>query len=170
MDSIANILMIAGVFSAAFYCRTLSVRVQKLKDLDKGIGATIAALSQQVVGMSNALESTKALSGATTSSLSHSTARAEIAAGRLELLLAKVHENKTRVQPTASHSKVNANEKYVVPMQLRDHQRLPDAELTPRIEMQRAYAKIQSPLAETNELVLALRQALFGKESIAGGK
>ena len=93
MEFIADALLIAGATGAGAYCMVLSKRLRALKDLDSGLGAAIATLSRQVDEMRNSLESAKALTGDQNRSLSQLTARAEMAAGRLELLLAALHEN-----------------------------------------------------------------------------
>jgi hypothetical protein len=93
MDLIADALLIAGAAGAAAYCMVLSKRLNALRNLDSGLGAAIAALSRQVDEMRGSLESAKALTGDQNRNLSQLTARAEMAAGRLELLLAALHEN-----------------------------------------------------------------------------
>lgn len=92
MVLIADVLMIAGVFAAAFYCATLARRLRGLSKLDTGLGAAIATLSQQVDEMQVSLSTAKKISGSNARELVDMTARAEIAAGRLELLLATLHE------------------------------------------------------------------------------
>jgi septal ring factor EnvC (AmiA/AmiB activator) len=92
MDMIADALLIAGATGAAAYCMVLAKRLNALKNLDSGLGAAIAALSRQVDEMKLSLESAKALTGDQNKNLSQLTARAEMAAGRLELLLAALHE------------------------------------------------------------------------------
>lgn len=99
MTLIADGLLIAGVFAAAFYCFTLARRLRGLNSLDSGLGAAISALSQQVDEMQVSLGTAKKISGANTRELIDMTARAEIAAGRLELLLATLHDRDA--QPTA---------------------------------------------------------------------
>lgn len=96
MELIADALLIAGALGAAFYCRTLSRRLGALKDLDSGLGAAIAALSRQVDEMRASLEAAKSVSGDQTREVAQLTARAEMAAGRLELLLASLHEGGQR--------------------------------------------------------------------------
>ncbi|TVQ55101.1 MAG: hypothetical protein EA355_10605 [Rhodobacteraceae bacterium] len=96
MDLIADVLLIAGAVGAAFYCRTLSRRLGALKDLDSGLGAAIAALSRQVDELRASLDAAKAVSGDQTRDLAQLAARAEMAAGRLEMLLASLHENGKR--------------------------------------------------------------------------
>lgn len=92
MDLIADALLIAGALGAALYCRTLARRLGALKDLDSGLGAAIAALSRQVDELRASLDAAKSVSGDQTREVAQLTARAEMAAGRLELLLAALHE------------------------------------------------------------------------------
>lgn len=92
MDLIADALLIAGALGAAIYCRTLARRLGALRDMDSGLGAAIATLSRQVDGMRASLEAAKTISGDQTREVAQLTARAEMAAGRLELLLASLHE------------------------------------------------------------------------------
>lgn len=96
MELISDALLIVGAVGAAAYCRALSKRVGALKDLDSGLGAAIAALSRQVDDLRASLDTVKSVSGDQTKEISHLTARAEMAAGRLELLLASLHENGSR--------------------------------------------------------------------------
>ncbi|WP_118137308.1 hypothetical protein [Oceanicella sp. SM1341] len=91
MALIADGLMIVASLVAAIYCIVLSKRVHGLSNLDQGLGAAIAGLSRQVDGMQGALEQAKRVSGASVRELREMTAKAEAAAGRLELLLAALH-------------------------------------------------------------------------------
>lgn len=93
MDLIADGLLIAGTSAAAFYCYILARRVRGLADLDAGLGGAISALSRQVEDMKSSVDVAKQATGASAEELTAMTARAEIAAGRLELLLATLHEN-----------------------------------------------------------------------------
>ncbi len=93
MEFIADALLIAGAAGAIIYCRVLANRLSALKDLDSGLGATITALSRQVDELRKSLDSAKTVSGDQMRVVSQLTARAEMAAGRLELLLASLHEN-----------------------------------------------------------------------------
>jgi chromosome segregation ATPase len=92
MEMIADGLLIAGALGAALYCRALGQRLNRLKDLDSGLGAAIAALSRQVDELREQLASARSMTGDQTRELVQLTARAEMAAGRLELLLASLHE------------------------------------------------------------------------------
>lgn len=93
MDLIANGLLLAGTLAAVFYCYILARRVKGLTDLDAGLGGAITTLSTQVDEMKASFDAAKQVSGASSKELVAMTARAEIAAGRLELLLATLHEN-----------------------------------------------------------------------------
>ncbi|MFN3613621.1 MAG: hypothetical protein ACK4WC_03570 [Rubrimonas sp.] len=93
MEFIADALLIAGASGAAVYCMVLSRRLRALKGLDSGLGAAIATLSRQVDEMKGSLDAAKAVTGDQNRNLTQLTARAEMAAGRLELLLAALHEN-----------------------------------------------------------------------------
>ena len=92
MELIADALLIAGAAGAALYCRALGARLNRLKDLDSGLGAAIAALSRQVDDLRASLEAAKDMGGDQKRELAQLAARAESAAGRLELLLASLHE------------------------------------------------------------------------------
>lgn len=92
MDLIADVLLIAAALSAAAYCHVLARRLRRLRDLDGGVGAAIATLSTQAEEMKAALAAARNASGDSAKELAQSTARAEMAAGRLELLLASVHD------------------------------------------------------------------------------
>jgi len=96
MEIVADGLMILAGAAAAFYCLVLSRRLRRLTNLDSGLGAAIATLSTQVEEMRKSLESARSMSGETQQELAQRTARAEIAAGRLELLLAAVHSREAR--------------------------------------------------------------------------
>ena len=103
MTLIADALLIAGALGAALYCRTLARRLGALKDLDSGLGAAIAALSRQVDELRASLDAAKSVSGDQTREIAQLTARAEMAAGRLELLLASLHEGETQ-RPVGSQT------------------------------------------------------------------
>jgi hypothetical protein len=103
MELIADALLIAGALGAALYCRTLAQRLGALSSLDSGLGAAIAALSRQVDELRVSLDQAKSVSGDQAREVSQLTARAEVAAGRLELLLASLHEGEGR-QPLGART------------------------------------------------------------------
>lgn len=92
MELIADGLLIAGALAAALYCLVLSRRVSALKNMDSGLGGAIAGLSARVEQTRVSLADTKAATSDMTRNLQNATARAEMAAGRLELLLATLHD------------------------------------------------------------------------------
>lgn len=96
MDVISDGLIALAALFAGIYCAVLSRRLKRLMALDKGLGGTIAALSRQVDDMHRSLSELRRVSGASAEELRAMTARAEIAAGRLELLLATVQDRKAR--------------------------------------------------------------------------
>lgn len=93
MDFIADGLLLIGTLTAVFYCYVLSKRIKSLSNLDSGLGGAITALSTQVEEMKVSFDAAKKISGSSVEEMKATTARAEIAAGRLELLLATLHEN-----------------------------------------------------------------------------
>lgn len=92
MGLIADILLIAAVVGATFYCFVLSRRLSRFTDLERGVGGAIAALSTQVDDMTHTLKSAQGAASASASSLGDLTGRAEDAARRLELLVAAMHD------------------------------------------------------------------------------
>ena len=92
MDVIADIVLAAGAFGAAFYCHMLGRRLRAFARLEGGMGGAIAVLSQQVDDMTRALDMAQATAGDSADRLEERVARAEAAAKRLELLLASLHD------------------------------------------------------------------------------
>ncbi|NOR62730.1 MAG: hypothetical protein GQ535_09595 [Rhodobacteraceae bacterium] len=92
MALIADVLLIAGALGAALYCMILARRIKSLSRLDTGLGGAISALSDQVEEMRASVKAATQASGTSMKDLMEVTGRAEIAAGRLELLLSTVHE------------------------------------------------------------------------------
>lgn len=92
MEAIANIFLAGGALGAAGYCFILSRRLQQFTDLEKGVGGAVAVLSAQVDDLTRALAEAKGRAGESASSLAAVSERAEAAAGRLEILLATMHD------------------------------------------------------------------------------
>lgn len=92
MELIADILMAAGSFGAAIYCYVLAGRLKKFTTLETGMGGAIAVLSAQVDDMTRALEQARTAAHGSADGLIALTARAETVAGRLELLVASMHD------------------------------------------------------------------------------
>ncbi|MEM9228131.1 MAG: hypothetical protein AAGB10_00850 [Pseudomonadota bacterium] len=104
MELIADGLLISAAGVSALYCYILSRRLTALRSMDQGLGGAIAGLSARVEQTKASLADTKATTSDLSRELSSVTARAEIAAGRLELLLATLHESQDelRSEPTPS--------------------------------------------------------------------
>lgn len=92
MELISDVLMAAGAFGAALYCYVLAGRLKKFTTLESGMGGAIAVLSAQVDDMTRALEKARGAANGSASSLEALTERAESVAGRLELLVAAMHD------------------------------------------------------------------------------
>ncbi|MBW7920959.1 MAG: hypothetical protein H3C51_02540 [Rubellimicrobium sp.] len=92
MDAIANIFLAGGALGAAAYCLVLSRRLQRFTDLEKGVGGAVAVLSAQVDDLTRALALAQGRAGESAVSLTGASQRAEAAAGRLEVLLAALHD------------------------------------------------------------------------------
>ncbi len=99
MGLISDGLLLAAALTAAIYCHVLAGRLRKLRNLDDGVGQAIAALVSQVEEMRTALKAARAASGDSVRTLAERTARAEMAAGRLELLLAALHDREGSSAP-----------------------------------------------------------------------
>lgn len=92
MQFIADILLALGAFGAAIYCYILARRLKKLQTLETGMGGAIAVLSAQVDDMTRALKIAQDAANRQAKSLELLTERGEGVAGRLELLLASMHD------------------------------------------------------------------------------
>ncbi len=118
MALIADILLIAGALGAALYCMILARRIKSLSRLDTGLGGAISALSKQVDEIQVSVKTATQASGASMKDLLEVTGRAEIAAGRLELLLSTVHERGQPPKPV----KLDRSEEPETLLVLRDSQ------------------------------------------------
>lgn len=92
MTIIADILLALGAFGVAIYCLVLSHRLKKFATLENGMGSAIAVLSAQVDDMTRALERARNTAATSAAGLEGLTIRAEGVAGRLELLVASMHD------------------------------------------------------------------------------
>lgn len=92
MALIADILLVAAALGAAFYCFVLSRRLKRFNDLENGVGGAIAVLSSQVDEMTRALQSAQTATRDSSERLGAMTDKAEGVAGRLELLVASMHD------------------------------------------------------------------------------
>lgn len=92
MELIADVLMSAGAFGAAIYCYVLSGRLKRFSTLETGMGGAIAVLSVQVDDMTRALEKARSAANGSAAGLETLVLRAEGVAGKLELLVAAMHD------------------------------------------------------------------------------
>ena len=92
MQTIADILLVAGALGAGFYCFILARRLARFNDLENGVGGAVAVLSAQVDDLTKALTIAQQTADASTHSLDGLTDRAESVAKRLELLVASMHD------------------------------------------------------------------------------
>ena len=97
MDLIADGLLIGAALTAAVYCHVLARKLRRLGDLDRGLGGAVAALSRQAEDLRKAMETARKAGGEQTRELARRTARAEAAAGRLEILIAALHDAESRL-------------------------------------------------------------------------
>lgn len=92
MEMIADILLVAGALGAGFYCFILARRLNRFNDLENGVGGAVAVLSAQVDDLTKTLNAAKSASEGSNSVLEDLTTRAESVAGRLELMMASMHD------------------------------------------------------------------------------
>ena len=92
MAFLADILLAAGALGAGFYCYVLSRRLRGFTDLEKGVGGAVALLSAQVDDLTRALRGAQEQAAASEARLARTTAEAEAAARRIELLVAAMHD------------------------------------------------------------------------------
>lgn len=95
MSLLADGLLILATVSLAVYCMVVSRRLKALGRLDRGMGAAIASLSHKVDEMTSAVATAQQQSVDAVADMTVQTARAEQAAGRLELLLATLHDSRS---------------------------------------------------------------------------
>lgn len=111
MELIADFLMVAGTFGAAIYCYVLAARLKRFSTLETGMGGAIAVLSAQVDDMTRALQKASVAATRSAGSLEALTGRAELAAAKLELLLASLHDLPEPGSATSADSDHNGERK-----------------------------------------------------------
>lgn len=92
MDMVSDVLLGAGAFGAALYCHILSGRLKRFNALESGMGGAIAVLSAQVDDMTRALHAAQRQAQRSSEGLDALVSRGEAAAGKLELMLASLHD------------------------------------------------------------------------------
>lgn len=104
MEVIADLLLGAGALGAAIYCLVLSRRLNRFKDLEKGVGGAVSVLSAQVEELTGVLNHAQKTSQGSSETLQDLTMRAETVAGRLELMMAALHDlPETAPEPSPNH-------------------------------------------------------------------
>lgn len=92
MELVADILLVAGAIGAGIYCFVLARRLNKFNDLEKGVGGAVAVLSAQVDDLTRMLASAQETAEGSNTVLTDLTQRAESVAGKLELMMASMHD------------------------------------------------------------------------------
>lgn len=92
MELVADILLVAGAIGAGLYCFVLARRLNRFNDLEKGVGGAVAVLSAQVDDLTRTLAAAQATADGSNTVLSDLTDRAESVAGKLELMMASMHD------------------------------------------------------------------------------
>ena len=92
MELIADILLVAGAMGAGIYCFVLGRRLNRFNDLEKGVGGAVAVLSAQVDDLTRTLSAAQTTAGASATTLTDLTKRAEETARKLELQMAALHD------------------------------------------------------------------------------
>lgn len=112
MTFISDILLVFAAMAACFYCYVLAKRLRKLSDLDKGVGGAIALLAIQVDELTRALKSSEKAAQDAANLLENKAQQADLAAQRLELLIASLHDLPTppleeaqQIDPFFSHAR-----------------------------------------------------------------
>lgn len=92
MEVIADFLLVFGALGATFYCFVLSRRLTRFTNLEHGVGGAVAVLSAQVDDLTKALEAAQHSAAISAGTLGDMTQRAEHVSGKLELLMASLHD------------------------------------------------------------------------------
>ena len=92
MDLVSDSLLLAATFGAALYCHVLARRLRRFTALETGMGGAIAVLSAQVDDMTRAVQQAQGAASGAERRLQVLVQRAEEVAGRLELMIAALHD------------------------------------------------------------------------------
>ena len=101
MAMISDILLFAGALGGAFYCLVLGRRLRNFTDLENGMGSAVAVLSAQVDDLQRAVQAAQGTARTSVTRLDEVSTRAEAVAGRLELLMASLHDLPVTAPPVA---------------------------------------------------------------------
>lgn len=99
---LADIILIAAACGAGIYCFVLARKLNKFTNLESGIGAGVAVLSQQVDELAKTLTAVQANANSGSATLRDLTENAETVANRLELLVASMHDLPAATPPPPS--------------------------------------------------------------------
>ncbi len=92
MELISDILLALGAACAGAYCFILSRKLAALKNIEGGVGEVVNSLADQVEELNRSLQLAKSAASNSNNSLIDLTQRAEQVAGRLELMVASMHD------------------------------------------------------------------------------
>ena len=161
METVANILLISGTLAATFYCRVLALRVSKLKGLNQGLDSAILSLSESVEILRSTLQTTVSHNLQFSKNLAEVSQRAEIAAGRLHILLSNTVNVKTPEVNDKAMGPQNVLASQQLPVRLRSSTNAPIQ--NPKFD-DRNHKNVQWRDAllenDSGSLVMELRQAL----------
>lgn len=116
MEMVADILLVAGAMGAGIYCFVLARRLKNFNDLEKGVGGAVAVLSAQVDELNTTLATAQKMSKGSSDALDDLTARAEAVAGRLELMMASLHDLPAEPTPDGNEAAADPLEAPETPM------------------------------------------------------
>lgn len=106
MEMIADILLVAGALSAAFYCMVLGRRLKRFNSLEQGVGGAVAVLSAQVDDLNKSLNVAQATAAESAATLTEMTTRAEEMSKRLDLQMASLHDIPEQPSPSDETAKM----------------------------------------------------------------
>lgn len=108
MELIADILLASGALGAGLYCFVLGRRLNRFNDLEKGVGGAVAVLSAQVDDLTRTLNAARQAAGASATTLTNLTQRAEDTARKLELQMAALHDIAPTEEKTSAPEPANS--------------------------------------------------------------
>jgi hypothetical protein len=101
MTLITDVLLVVGALGAALYCHVLARRLRRFTDLEKGVGGAVAVMALQVDDLRKTLAAAKEGAQLSAARLENLNASAEEARGRLEILLAAMHDRPAATEASA---------------------------------------------------------------------
>ncbi|PRY93200.1 hypothetical protein BCF33_2067 [Hasllibacter halocynthiae] len=101
---LSDLFLVAAAAGAGLYCLVLSRRIARLSDTESGLGATLAALSEQTDALAGTIRGAKAQGEDTLArlaALDRASDRAERLAQRIELLMTAADREPAAAAPPA---------------------------------------------------------------------